>query len=28
LKIALIRGGERSECSVTVGERPQRDPCR
>jgi S1-C subfamily serine protease len=28
LKIALIRGGERNECSVTVGERPQRDSCR
>jgi S1-C subfamily serine protease len=28
LKIGLIRGGERNECSVTVGERPQRDSCR
>jgi S1-C subfamily serine protease len=28
LKIALIRGGERNECSVTVGERPQRNSCR
>lgn len=28
LKIALIRGGARIECSVTVGERPQRDSCR
>jgi S1-C subfamily serine protease len=28
LKIGLIRGGERSECSVTVGERPQRNSCR
>jgi serine protease Do len=28
LKIALIRGGERNECSVTVGERSQRDSCR
>ncbi|TDN61630.1 S1-C subfamily serine protease [Paraburkholderia sp. BL10I2N1] len=28
LKIALIRGGERSECSITVGERPQRNACR
>jgi serine protease Do len=28
MKIALIRGGERNECSVTVGERPQRDSCR
>ncbi|CAB3789684.1 Putative serine protease HtrA [Paraburkholderia ultramafica] len=28
LKIALIRGGERTECSVTVGERPQRNSCR
>lgn len=28
LKIALIRGGERNECLVTVGERPQRDSCR
>ncbi|UVE68930.1 S1C family serine protease [Burkholderia pyrrocinia] len=28
LKIGLIRGGERSECSVTVDERPQRNSCR
>lgn len=28
LKITLIRGGERNECSVTVGERPQRNSCR
>ncbi|WNC95110.1 trypsin-like peptidase domain-containing protein [Paraburkholderia sp. FT54] len=28
LNIALIRGGERNQCSVTVGERPQRDSCR
>jgi serine protease Do len=28
LKIALIRGGERNECSVTVGERPRRNSCR
>lgn len=28
LRIALIRGGERNECSVTVGERPQWDSCR
>ncbi|RDK00878.1 S1C family serine protease [Paraburkholderia lacunae] len=28
LKIALIRGGERTECSLTVGERPQRDSWR
>jgi serine protease Do len=28
LMIGLIRGGERSECSVTVGERPQWDSCR
>ncbi|KLU26476.1 LuxR family transcriptional regulator [Caballeronia mineralivorans PML1(12)] len=28
LRIALIRGGERNECSVTVGERPQPDSCR
>lgn len=27
LKIGLIRGGERGECSVTVGERPQRNSC-
>lgn len=27
LKVALIRGGERSECSVIVGERPQRHSC-
>ncbi|KWI96367.1 LuxR family transcriptional regulator [Burkholderia ubonensis] len=27
LKIGLIRGGERSECTVTVGERPQRNSC-
>ena len=28
LQIALIRGGERHACSVTVGERPQRNSCR
>jgi S1-C subfamily serine protease len=28
LQIALIRGGERHTCSVTVGERPQRHSCR
>jgi serine protease Do len=28
LKIALIRGGDRKECSVTVGERPQGNSCR
>jgi S1-C subfamily serine protease len=28
LQIALIRGGERHACSVTVGERPQRHACR
>lgn len=28
LQIALIRGGERHACSVTVGERPQRRSCR
>ncbi|WP_326489865.1 S1C family serine protease [Paraburkholderia sp. HP33-1] len=28
LQIALIRGGERHACSVTVGERPQRNWCR
>jgi serine protease Do len=28
LQIALIRGGERNGCSVTVGERPQRNSCR
>ncbi|EEA04618.1 PDZ/DHR/GLGF domain protein [Burkholderia sp. H160] len=28
LQIALIRGGERHTCSVTVGERPQRNSCR
>jgi len=28
LPIALIRGGERHACSVTVGERPQRNACR
>ncbi|GAB3625847.1 Periplasmic pH-dependent serine endoprotease DegQ [Pandoraea terrae] len=28
LKIGLIRGGELSECSVTVGERPHRNSCR
>ncbi|MEM5434632.1 S1C family serine protease [Paraburkholderia diazotrophica] len=28
LHIALIRGGERHACSVTVGERPQRNACR
>ena len=28
LRVALIRGGERHECSVTVGERPQRNSCR
>ena len=28
LKIALIRGGERHECAVIVGERPQRHSCR
>ncbi|MGU7774477.1 S1C family serine protease [Burkholderia sp. MR1-5-21] len=28
MKIGLIRGGERSECTVTVGERPQRNACR
>jgi len=27
LKIGLIRGGERSECTLTVGERPQRNSC-
>ncbi|CAG2158228.1 Putative serine protease HtrA [Cupriavidus yeoncheonensis] len=27
LKIGLIRGGERNECSVTVGERQQRNSC-
>ncbi|WP_232072558.1 S1C family serine protease [Paraburkholderia pallida] len=28
LQITLIRGGERHACSVTVGERPQRNSCR
>lgn len=28
LQVALIRGGERHACSVTVGERPQRNSCR
>jgi S1-C subfamily serine protease len=28
LQIALIRGGERHACTVTVGERPQRNSCR
>jgi S1-C subfamily serine protease len=28
LQIALIRGGERHVCSVTVGERPRRNSCR
>ncbi|MEX3958263.1 S1C family serine protease [Trinickia sp. EG282A] len=28
LQIALIRGGERHPCAVTVGERPQRNSCR
>lgn len=28
LPIALIRGGERHACVVTVGERPQRNSCR
>ncbi|SAL05107.1 2-alkenal reductase [Caballeronia arationis] len=28
LRVALIRGGERLECAVTVGERPQRNGCR
>ncbi|WP_207002200.1 S1C family serine protease [Trinickia mobilis] len=28
MKIVLIRGGERNECFVTVGERPPRDSCR
>ena len=28
LKIGLIRGGERHECSVTVGERQPRHSCR
>ncbi|SAL86801.1 2-alkenal reductase [Caballeronia choica] len=28
LKIGLIRGGERVECAVMVGERPQRNACR
>ncbi|MEM5431034.1 S1C family serine protease [Cupriavidus oxalaticus] len=28
MKIGLIRGGERTECSVTVGERPHRNSCR
>ncbi|KXU83107.1 LuxR family transcriptional regulator [Paraburkholderia monticola] len=28
LQLALIRGGERHACSVTVGERPQRNSCR
>jgi serine protease Do len=28
LKIALIRGGKRHECLVTVGERPRRNSCR
>ena len=28
LKIGLIRGGERVECAVIVGERPQRNACR
>ncbi len=28
LQIALIRGGERHTCAVTVGERPQRNACR
>jgi S1-C subfamily serine protease len=28
LKVGLIRGGERTECSVTVGERQHRSSCR
>ncbi|WP_100249351.1 S1C family serine protease [Paraburkholderia ginsengiterrae] len=28
LKITLIRGGERQECAVILGERPQRNACR
>jgi S1-C subfamily serine protease len=28
MQIELIRGGERHACSVTVGERPQRNSCR
>lgn len=28
LRLTLIRGGERVECAVTVGERPQRNGCR
>ncbi|MFL9883306.1 S1C family serine protease [Paraburkholderia agricolaris] len=28
LNIALIRGGERQACAVTLGERPQRNACR
>jgi len=28
MRLALIRGGERAECLVTVAERPQRNACR
>ncbi|MDR5752665.1 MULTISPECIES: S1C family serine protease [unclassified Caballeronia] len=28
MKVALIRGGERVECAITFGERPQRNGCR